>query len=269
MNRLAGKRALITGAARGIGAAIAARFKEEGAEVIVNDLDLERARAAAKPLGAQAVAADVADSASVAAMFAEVGGPLDILINNAGIGGMEADPDRALERQERSMRQAEERQAGGPIKTFVDVTVDLSDEEWQRMLDVHLNGTFYCSREALKIMNPQGSGCIVNMGSIMGTAGGAGAPHYCAAKAGILGFTRALAREVVAARHPRQRHRAGLDRHRDDRAAHVDAADDRAADADGHASARRTTSPGPPSTSPARRRSSSPARCSRPTAAGT
>jgi 3-oxoacyl-[acyl-carrier protein] reductase len=110
---------------------------------------------------------------------------------------MERDPDRALERQERSLRQAEERQAGGPIKTFVDVTVELSDEDWQRMLDVHLNGTFYCSREALKIMNRQNSGCILNMGSIMGTAGGSGAPHYCAAKAGILGFTRALAREVV------------------------------------------------------------------------
>ena len=130
-------------------------------------------------------------------MFAEIGGPLDILVNNAGISGMEGDPDRSLERQERSMRQAEERQAGGPIKTFVDVTVELSDEEWQRMLDVHLNGTFYCSREALKIMNQQGSGCILNMGSIMGTAGGSGAPHYCAAKAGILGFTRALAREFV------------------------------------------------------------------------
>ena len=202
MARLAGKRALVTGAARGIGAAIAARFREEGAEVIVNDLDLERASATAERIGATAVAADVADSASVAAMFAQVGGPLDILVNNAGIGGMESDPDRALERQQRSLRQAEERQAGGPITTHVDVTVELSDEDWQRMLDIHLNGTFYCSREALKIMNRQGplgqgSGCIVNMGSIMGTAGGAGAPHYCAAKAGILGFTRALAREVA------------------------------------------------------------------------
>jgi 3-oxoacyl-[acyl-carrier protein] reductase len=197
MNRLAGKRALITGAARGIGAAIAARFRDEGAQVIVNDLDLERASVTADRLGARAVAADVADSASVAAMFAEVGGPLDILVNNAGIGGMESDPDRSLERQERSLRQAEERQAGGPIETHLDVTVELSDEDWQRMIDIHLNGTFYCSREALKLMNRQGSGCIVNMGSIMGTAGGAGAPHYCAAKAGILGFTRALAREVV------------------------------------------------------------------------
>jgi 3-oxoacyl-[acyl-carrier protein] reductase len=197
VGRLSGRRALITGAARGIGAAIAARFRQEGAEVIVNDLDLERATATAKRLGGRAVAADVADSASVAAMFAEVGGPLHVLVNNAGIGGMESDPERSLERQERSVRQAEERQAGGPIRTFIDATVEMTDEEWQRMLDVHLNGTFYCSREALKIMNGQGAGCIVNMGSIMGTAGGAGAVHYCAAKAGILGFTRALAREVV------------------------------------------------------------------------
>ena len=65
------------------------------------------------------------------------------------------------------------------------------------MLAVHLDGTFYCSREALRLMSAQGSGCIINMGSIMGTSGGLGAPAYCAAKAGILGLTRALAREVV------------------------------------------------------------------------
>ena len=65
------------------------------------------------------------------------------------------------------------------------------------MLAIHLDGTFYCTREALKIMNPQMSGAIVNMGSIMGTAGGGGAPHYCAAKAAILGLTRSVAREVV------------------------------------------------------------------------
>jgi 3-oxoacyl-[acyl-carrier protein] reductase len=65
------------------------------------------------------------------------------------------------------------------------------------MLAVHLDGTFFCTREALRIMAPQGSGSIVNMGSIMGTAGGTGAPHYCAAKAGILGLTRAHARELA------------------------------------------------------------------------
>jgi 3-oxoacyl-[acyl-carrier protein] reductase len=84
-----------------------------------------------------------------------------------------------------------------PVETHIDVTVNTSDADWRRVLAVHLDGTFYCSREALRLMSAQGSGCIINMGSIMGTSGGLGAPAYCAAKAGILGLTRALAREVV------------------------------------------------------------------------
>jgi 3-oxoacyl-[acyl-carrier protein] reductase len=75
--------------------------------------------------------------------------------------------------------------------------VGLSDEEWHRMIGVHLDGTFFCTREALKIMGPQMSGAIINLASIMGTMGGAGVSHYCAAKGGILGLTRSLARELV------------------------------------------------------------------------
>src|SRR4029453_430971 len=92
-------------------------------------------------------------------------------------------------------QQASERAAGEPIRTHLDVTMHLPDETWRRVLAVHLDGTFYCTREALKLMAGQEGGCIINMGSIMGTSGGNGAPAYCAAKAGILGFTRALARE--------------------------------------------------------------------------
>jgi len=99
-------------------------------------------------------------------------------------------------------KQAEELATKGRIETHCDATQELSDEDWDRMLHVHLYGTFYCSREALKIMKAQGgelsSGKIINMGSIMGTSGGANAIDYCAAKAGILGFTRALAREVAS-----------------------------------------------------------------------
>jgi len=198
--RLAGKRALITGGGAGLGAQMARRFHEEGAEVLVNDLHLETAEAVAKEVGGSALAADVSDSGAVREMFERIGdefGRLDVLVNNAGIG-VEGNPELTKNFNQRLARQAEEAMSGGPIETHLDFTVELSDEDWLRMLAVHLNGTFFCSREALKLMNPQNSGCIINLGSIMGTAGGAGLAHYCAAKGGILAFTRSLAREVVS-----------------------------------------------------------------------
>ncbi len=199
--RLDGRIALVTGAARGIGAAIARRFHAEGATVIVNDLRQAAAERVARELGGMAVAADVADSAAVARMFEEVArrhGRLDVLVNNAGISGLEG-AEGAVQLLTTVMdQQAKERAAGGSIETHLDITVNMPDADWRRMLAVHLDGTFFCCREALRIMGPQGSGAIVNLGSIMGTAGGAGAPAYCAAKAGILGFTRALAREVAS-----------------------------------------------------------------------
>jgi 3-oxoacyl-[acyl-carrier protein] reductase len=199
MNRLQGKVALITGAARGLGAAIARRFAEEGARVIVNDVQLEPARATAKTLGGHAVAADVADSTSVAAMFEEVkklSPRLDILVNNAGISGLEGrnDADQIIALR---LKQAEEIARGGPVETFLDATVSTTDAGWRRMLGVHVDGTFYCTREALKIMNSQMSGSIVNMASVMGTFGRPGSVPYSTAKAAILGFTRSLAHEVA------------------------------------------------------------------------
>jgi 3-oxoacyl-[acyl-carrier protein] reductase len=200
MARLDGKLALITGAARGLGYAIARRFREEGAEVIVNDLDRESAEKAAAELGGIGVAADVSDSDAVSRMFERVRaeyGRLDILVNNAGISGVEDDPELVETFRARTLAQVGEIAAGGPVRTHLDRTVETSDESWRRILAVHLDGTFFCSREALKIMNPRLSGSLINMGSIMGTAGGAGSAAYCAAKAGILGLTRSLAREVV------------------------------------------------------------------------
>lgn len=199
MGRLDGKTALITGAGRGLGAAIAERFSAEGANVFVNDLAIAAARETADRIGGHAVAADVSQPASVAAMFEEVArhAPrLDILVNNAGISGLEGRNDVDAIVQQR-LKLAREIAAGGKIESFFDGTVATTDEAWRRMQAVHVDGTFYCCREALKIMNPAMSGSIVNMSSILGTFGRPGNVAYATAKAAILGLTRALAHEVA------------------------------------------------------------------------
>ncbi len=198
MGRLENKVALITGAGAGLGAQMARRFREAGAEIIINDVRGEAAELVAKEVDGIALAADVTDSRAVAGMFedaAERFGRLDILVNNAGFA-FDGDPETERRFNELPAKQTQEMLELGHIETHADMTVDVSDEDWHRMIAVHLDGTFYCCREALKIMNPQLSGSIINMGSIMGTAGGLGSA-YCAAKGGILGFSRALAREVV------------------------------------------------------------------------
>ena len=197
--RLKGKTALVTGAARGLGAQIAARFAGEGATVIVNDLNFAAARATAEKIGGHALACDVSDSAAVEAMFADVPNlvsRLDILVNNAGISGREGrnDNDQMIARR---LKQAAEIARGGPIETFLDGTVHTTDAQWRQMQAIHVDGTFYCCREALKIMNAQMSGSIINMASIMGSYGKGGSVSYSTAKAAILGLTRALAHEVA------------------------------------------------------------------------
>ena len=198
MTRLAGKTALVTGAAKGLGASIARHFAGEGATVIVNDLRLEDAQRVASNIGGHALAADVSDSAAVASMFKEVARlvpRLDILVNNAGIAPV--DEDELNARLELRKKQADELAATGKTNTFVDVTVTTTDDDWRRMQAVHVDGTFFCCREALKIMNPQLSGSIINMSSIIGTFGRAGGVSYATAKAAILGLTRSLAHEVA------------------------------------------------------------------------
>jgi 3-oxoacyl-[acyl-carrier protein] reductase len=200
MPRLEGKIALVTGGGAGLGEAIARRFRAEGAQLVINDLDAARAERVAKDVGGWSFAADVADSAAVARMFDAVRerhGRLDVLVNNAGIAGHETDPARAERFTQIALTQMQERATTGKVKTHADVTIETTDDEWHRMIAVHLDGTFFCTREALRIMSPQLAGSIINMGSIMGTAGGAGVPGYSAAKAGILGLTRAMARELA------------------------------------------------------------------------
>lgn len=194
--------ALITGGGSGIGRAISLLFAEEGARVFVNDLTLEAAQktveemGAAKPRG-NAVQADVSDSAQVKAMFVEIEkqcGSLDILVNNAGIAEVAGNDYDAL--TEKIEARFNETMSGEGIKTQWEVLENMTDEAWLTMIGVHLNGTFFCTREALKLMKNERGGAIVNMSSVAGLMGFEAAPHYSAAKSGIIGLTRAVAREV-------------------------------------------------------------------------
>lgn len=202
--RLQDKVAIVTGAGQGIGRAIAEALVAEGATVAV--LDLQQATAAATvdaiaakhPTGtAQAWACDVSHSAAVKQVFGEVVdafGGLDILVNNAGIGQAPGDGfDRYQERLAQRMAQL---QKGETPTVFADHTIDMEDAGWQMVVNVNLNGSFYCCREALRIMTSRGTtGSIISISSTSAFTGEGGA-HYCATKAAVLGLTRALAEEV-------------------------------------------------------------------------
>jgi 3-oxoacyl-[acyl-carrier protein] reductase len=194
--RFEGAVAAVTGGGSGIGAAICRRLAEEGATVAALDLSVDRAQEVIGDLPrASAIYADVSSAASVEEALNQVEtdlGPLTIMVNNAGALAMDhvARIKPLIEKQ-----QAE--QAVGPIKTPLDALVRLTDEEWRFVMSVHLDGTFYGTRAAVRRMAPRGAGAIVNMASVCGIEGCTGHPHYSAAKAGVLGLTRATAKEVI------------------------------------------------------------------------
>jgi 3-oxoacyl-[acyl-carrier protein] reductase len=171
---IAGKVALVTGGGRGIGRAVSLALAQAGADVAVavgSDLDAAKTVAEEiRALGRRSLArrADVASYAEaealVAATTAELGG-LDILVNNAGV-------------------------------TRDGLLMRMSEADWDTVLDVNLKGTFNCTRAAIRGMVKQRGGRIVNVTSIMGLAGNAGQANYAASKAGIIGFTKSVAREV-------------------------------------------------------------------------
>jgi 3-oxoacyl-[acyl-carrier protein] reductase len=178
--KLKDKVVLITGGGSGLGREMGLTFAREGAKIGVNDIrpesaqnvvtEIERAGGKARPF-----VADVSSSTAVRKMFADfiaAFGTIDILINNAGIGRT--------------------RESSEVIPTY-----QKTDEDWRKMLATHLDSTFFCTREALKVMIPKQSGRIINMGSVAGTTGLAFASDYCAAKGGIIAFTKSVAREVV------------------------------------------------------------------------
>ncbi len=189
--------AVVTGGGAGIGRAITIRLAEEGARMAVLDIRQENAEQTLELAGGEGVAlvCDVSDSSAVDATFARVEaelGPLDILVNNAGAVGLDH-----LRRVTPLLARQRAEAANGAVATALDALVRLTDDEWRRMLAIHLDGTFYCTRAAARSMAPRGRGVVVNMSSICGLEGCTGHPHYSAAKAAVLGFTKAAAKELI------------------------------------------------------------------------
>jgi 3-oxoacyl-[acyl-carrier protein] reductase len=170
MGRFDGKVALVTGGTRGIGRACAGLLAREGAHVAICGRNAETAQSAAAELGVRGYACDMAQSAEVDALIAVVTndlGPVSILVNNAGVAR-----DGLLMR--------------------------MKNEPWDEVLQTNLNGVFYACRAAARGMIKQRYGRIVNVGSIVGIHGQGGQTNYAAAKAGIIGFSKAYAQEVAS-----------------------------------------------------------------------
>jgi 3-oxoacyl-[acyl-carrier protein] reductase len=162
---LEGKNALVTGASRGIGKAIAKELARAGASVVVSyRTGVDEAEVLASEVGGKAVQADVSDPESARALVDEAG-DLDILVNNAGV-------------------------------TRDGLLVRMSDEDWQTVIDTNLASCFYTCRAASRGMMRRRAGAIVNISSIVGLHGNLGQTNYAASKAGMIGFTKSLAKEL-------------------------------------------------------------------------
>ena len=162
---LEGKQALVTGASRGIGRAIALELGRAGASVVVAyHSGADEAQAVADEVGGRAIQADVSDAVSARALVDEAG-DLDVLVNNAGL-------------------------------TRDGLLVRMPDEDWETVIETNLASVFYTCRAAVRGMMKRRAGAIVNISSIVGIHGNWGQTNYAASKAGIIGFTKALAREL-------------------------------------------------------------------------
>ncbi len=188
--------AFITGGGSGLGAAAARRLAADGAIIAINDLDIQAAQKVADEVGGLAYAFDVTDSqaftAAVDDCVAKLG-RLDIMINNAGIAPQDTSSKTELMMENMGKRMSGNIESMAPMNYLR----DLSDENWDRMIRVHQYGAFYGCKAALTHMQPQRSGRIINISSVIGLYPAAGAPHYSVAKAGIISLTKAVAAEVA------------------------------------------------------------------------
>jgi 3-oxoacyl-[acyl-carrier protein] reductase len=174
MKRFEGRRALVTGASRGIGEAVASRLAEEGAVVLAaarTAADLERVVSRIREAGGQAsaLALDLSDPASIeaAAKAALADGPVDVLVNNAGV-------------------------------TDDNLLLRMSKESWDRVLSTNLTGVFLMTQAVIRSMIKKRYGRIVNVTSVVGMMGNPGQANYAASKAGLIGFTKSVARELAS-----------------------------------------------------------------------
>ena len=164
--RLAGKVCVVTGAARGIGRAVARAFVAEGAVVHALDRLAGEVQAVAGEIGATAWATDITDADAVATTFAAIG-PVDVLVNNAGI-------------------------TGGNMPSW-----EIPVAQWRRVVDVNLNAPFIVASAVVPHLIANGWGRIVNVASVAGKEGNPNAAHYSASKAGLIGYTKSLAKELA------------------------------------------------------------------------
>lgn len=173
--RLEGKNALITGAARGIGKAIALGMAKEGANICITDVDMETAESTAKEvkaLGVKAVAVklDISNQEDVVNAFAAFNdefSSLDVLVNNAGI-------------------------------TKDTLILRMKEEDWDAVMNINLKGSFLCSKEAIKIMSKQRSGKIISISSVVAFMGNPGQANYSSSKAALIGLTKTIAKEYAS-----------------------------------------------------------------------
>ncbi|MBN1780148.1 3-oxoacyl-[acyl-carrier-protein] reductase [bacterium] len=175
MTDFQGKTALVTGGARGIGKFIVLELARQGCQVVISDIDLDGAQSTAKEVEAMGIRAlavrnDVSDAVDVEKMIqtaTDTFGRIDILVNNAGI-------------------------------TRDSLLMRMSEADWDLVLNINLKGAFLCTKAVIRGMMKQRSGKIINMASVVGVGGNAGQANYAASKAGLIGLTKSVAKEVAS-----------------------------------------------------------------------